>query len=328
MNLKQFQEQFSDEATCHKFFESIRWPTGRVCPHCGHGQSWVIRAAVRRPVRYECKQCARQFTVTTKTALHATKLPLFTWLLSMYLICSSSKGIASTILAKLIGTTQPTAWKIGHTIRHMMNSSRSDISILKGIIELDEKYVGGKPAKVQGVQHKRGKGTSKQIVLVAAQRHGPVRAVPIASEKASTMQPIIDQHLCKSAHLMSDGHRSYIKIGKQFAAHSHVNHSKQEYSRGSTHNNTAESFSSMLERARFGVFHYMSPKHLKRYLSEMEFRWETRVAKKNKNSYGKQKTAMKSVPVNDMLVILIMRFSGFCLKRTKSWGIMEFTFNL
>ena len=163
--------------------------------------------------------------------------------------------------------------------------------------------------------------------MVAAQRHGPVRAVPIASEKVDTMQPIIDQHLCKSAHLMSDKHRSYIKIGKQFAAHSHVNHSKREYSRNNVHSNTAESFSSMLERARIGVFHYMSPKHLTRYLSEMEFRWENRVAETKTKSTGEQKTVMRPIPIVDMIVILIMRFAGFCLKRTRNWGVVDVSFN-
>ena len=164
-------------------------------------------------------------------------------------------------------------------------------------------------------------------MLIAAERLGPVRAVPIASEKVETMQPIIDQHLCKSSHLMSDKHRSYIKVGKQFAEHSHVNHSRREYSRGNVHSNTAESFSSMLERARIGVFHYMSQKHLNRYLSELEFRWEHRVAEKYTDKSGKQKTVMKSIPIIDMIVILIMRFSDFCLRRTRSWGIMDVAFN-
>ena len=127
---------------------------------------------------------------------------------------------------------------------------------------------------------------------------------------------------------MSDEHRSYIKIGKQFAAHSHVNHSKREYSRGEAHSNTAESFCSMLKRARMGVFHYISPTHLKRYLSEMEFRWENRVAAKKTNRSGKLVRLMKPIPIIDMIVILIMRFSGYCLKRTPSWGIVDVAFNL
>ena len=127
---------------------------------------------------------------------------------------------------------------------------------------------------------------------------------------------------------MSDKHRSYIKIGKQFADHSHVNHSKKEYSRGEAHSNTAESFSSLLKRARIGVFHYMSPAHLKRYLSEMEFRWENRVAENKTDRSGKLVTVMKPIPIIDRMVILIMRFSGYCLKRTPSWGIVDVAFNL
>jgi len=245
----------------------------------------------------------------------------------MYLITSSSKGVASTVLSRLIGTTQPTAWKVGHTIRKMMSASHSDAPLLRGIVELDETYVGGKPPVIPGVHHKRGKGTSKQWVLIAAERQGPVRAVPISSEKVPTLQPIIDRYLCKSAHLMSDEHRSYMKIGKQFRVHSHVNHSKREFSRENAHSNTAESFSSILERARFGVFHYMSKKHLRRYLSELEFRWENRIPEDKIDRSGQQKTVMKSIPIIDMIVFLIMRFSGFFLKRTPSWGIVDVAFN-
>ena len=140
------------------------------------------------------------------------------------------------------------------------------------------------------------------------------------------MQPIIDKYICKDSHLMSDKHRSYIKIGRQFSAHSHVNHSKGEYKRGTTHSNTAESFSALLERARIGVFHYISPKHLSRYLHEFSFRWETRVPVKKYTKSGKKKTIMKQIPVIDMVLILITRFSGLRLRRTKSWGIEDFSF--
>lgn len=141
------------------------------------------------------------------------------------------------------------------------------------------------------------------------------------------MQPIINKYICKSSHLMSDEHRSYISIGHQFPFHSHVNHSKGEYNRGAVHNNTAESFSAMLERARIGVFHYLSPKHLSRYLHEFSFRWEARVPVKKYTKSGKKKTIMKPIPVLDMVIILITRLSGIRLRRTKSWGIEDFSFD-
>lgn len=162
MNIDQLNAQFANEAICRRFFEAARWPNGRICPHCGFNVSY--RISIQRPNvdRYECKCCKRQFTVTSQTALHSTKLPLRKWLQAMYLIVCSSKGISSVVLARLIGVRQPTAWRMGHAIRKMMDPSRSDTGLLQGVVELDETYVGGAPQPEQGVVHKRGKGTAKQ----------------------------------------------------------------------------------------------------------------------------------------------------------------------
>jgi hypothetical protein len=163
-------------------------------------------------------------------------------------------------------------------------------------------------------------------VLIAVERHGPVRAVPVENEKVITLQPIINQFVDKNAHLMSDKHRSFIHIGRQFAAHSHVNHSQREYSRGKAHCNTAESFSSLLKRARMGVFHYLSDKHLSRYLNEVGFRWEHRVPVEKRTKSGNVKTEMKPILIIDMLLLLIMRCAGAHLRRTKNWGIQDIAF--
>lgn len=162
MNIDQLNEQFSNERICRNFFEAARWPAGRICPHCSFKVSYRIRINGPHPDRYECKRCKRHFTVTTKTVLHSTKLPLHKWLQAMYLIVSSSKGISSVVLARLLGVTQPTAWRMGHAIRKMMDPASSDAGLLQGVVELDEKYVGGAPTPKNGVVHKRGKGTTKQ----------------------------------------------------------------------------------------------------------------------------------------------------------------------
>ena len=162
MDIDKLRKIFPNENCCRYFFETIRWPDGRICPHCGHNVSYVIKGTENRPERYECKKCKRQFTVTTKTPLHSTKLPLWKWLQAMYLITSSSKGVSSVVLSRWLGVRQPTAWKIGHAIRLMMEKNQSEISLLSGVVEIDEKYLGGKPRSQEGVIHKRGKGTEKQ----------------------------------------------------------------------------------------------------------------------------------------------------------------------
>jgi transposase-like protein len=162
MNIDQLRNWFPDETACRQFFETARWPNGRICPHCGHHVSYVIHASHRKSPCYQCKSCKRQFTVTTKTVLHSTKLKLWKWVQAIHLIMNSSKGISSVVLARMIGTTQPTAWKVGHAIRRLMDSNQFDKTLLTGIVELDEMYVGGDTVSQPGVVHKRGKGTSKQ----------------------------------------------------------------------------------------------------------------------------------------------------------------------
>lgn len=162
MNIDQLNVLFPNERICRKFFEAARWPAGRVCPHCSYDVSYKIISNGSYSDRYECKRCHRHFTVTTKTVLHSTKLPLFKWIQAMYLIVSSSKGVSSVVMARLLGVTQPTAWRMGHAIRRMMDPASSDAKLLHGVVELDEKYVGGAPRPQEGVVHKRGKGTSKQ----------------------------------------------------------------------------------------------------------------------------------------------------------------------
>ena len=218
--------------------------------------------------------------------MHSTKLCLWKWILAMYYIVNSSKGVSFVFLAKWIGVTQKTAWKIGHAIREMMDPNPEDQPVLGGIVELDEKYVGGKPRYKKGVKHKRGKGTEKQGVLVAVERQGPVRSVLIDSDTASEISPWVERFVQKEAHLMTDENLAYGKIGKQFASNSWVKHSMKEFARGDVHNNTAESFNSLLERAKMGVFHHLSKKHLTRYLNEIGFRWDHRVPKEKVTKSG------------------------------------------
>jgi len=145
MNIDQLRTRFPNENVCRHFFESILWRHGRICPHCQCQKSYPICGASARPGLYECAKCKRQFTVTTKTPMHSTKLPLWKWLLAMYYMIHSSKGISSVILAKWVGISQKSAWKLGHAVRQMMDTGTEILPALSGMVELDEKYVGGKP---------------------------------------------------------------------------------------------------------------------------------------------------------------------------------------
>jgi hypothetical protein len=157
---------------------------------------------------------------------------------------------------------------------------------------------------------------------VAVERNGPVRAVPVASDKITELSPQVTRFVDKDAYLITDENRAYRSIGKQFASHDWVNHSHKEYARGDVHNNTAESFSAILERAKQGVFHYLSPKHLSRYLHEIGFRWDHRVPQLKLTKKGDLKLVMKPMSVIIKLKSLLSRASGRQLRRSLNGGIL------
>lgn len=122
---------------------------------------------------------------------------------------------------------------------------------------------------------------------------------------------------------MSDQHAAYQVIGKGYAAHSTVNHLSREYARGPVHNNTAESFGALIERAKQGVFHYMSRTHIRRYLDEISFRWDHRLPEEKLTRAGIKKIIMRPPPVMDLLRVALSQTTGKVLQRTPNGGIID-----
>jgi hypothetical protein len=165
-------------------------------------------------------------------------------------------------------------------------------------------------------------------VLVAVERNGPVRAVSVGSDSMENLFPHIDRFVDKAAYLMTDENRVYWAIGKDYAGHDWVNHSQKEYVRGEAHNNTAESFSAILERAKQGVFHFLSKKHLNRYLHEIGFRWDHRIPDLKVTKNGTKKIIMKPMSVMKLIGSVLSRSSGRELRRSKNGGILRLTTQL
>jgi transposase-like protein len=150
---------FADETKAREWLESKRWPNGPVCPHCACMDHWKLATAGR----YKCKGCKEQFTVRIGTILEESKVSIRVWLYAIHLMTSSKKGVSSHQIARECGITQKSAWFLNHRIREAMKLEPM-ASLLQGIVEIDETYVGGKPRKGTG-PHKRGMGTKKTPVM-------------------------------------------------------------------------------------------------------------------------------------------------------------------
>jgi len=278
-------EQFLNISTfsnddAREYLESVRWPYGTVCPHCQSKENYKLTAKPdsKRPVRdgvYKCKKCRKQFTVTVGTIFSDSHIPLNKWLIAVYLIGSSKKGISSNQLSRLLDITYKSAWFMTHRIRYAMEQKSK--KKLQGTIEADETYIGGK-------KRRTGNNTgfeNKTPVVSLVQRNGQVRSFAVPTVSASTLKKVLTENMSKKANLMTDELIAYKKIGENFASHEFVNHSKLEYVRDHVTTNAVEGYFGLLKRGVNGTFHHISRSHLKRYLAEFDFRYNHRKMKDN-----------------------------------------------
>jgi transposase-like protein len=276
MNLQEAARMTEEEA--RKYLEAIRWPAGAVCPHCGNaGKNYAIGGEAARDGLYECAACKEQFTVTVGTVMHKSKIPVSKWVMAFYMICAHKKGVSARQLQRDLGLgSYRTAWHMAHRIRLAMREEPM-AGLLKGHVEVDETYVGGKPRKGDGKSRKRGRGTKKAPVLVLVERDGRARSMPVDRVNGKTLKGAIRQNVDRDSMILTDEAKDYQGIGADYNwGHLTVNHSKGEYARGGVHINTAESYFALLKRGVIGTFHHVSKTHLHRYCDEFAFRWNTR----------------------------------------------------
>ena len=243
------------------------------------GTHYALSGKSARPGLYKCQACREPFTVTVGTVFERSKIGLHVWLQAVHLMSASKKGVSAKQLERMLGVTYKTAWFMAHRIREAMKSNPG--SMLggpgsSGIVEADETYWGN-AADAEGIKYPKGtvRGLKMKIVSLV-ERDGEKRSFHVANVNAATVAPILKAQVAQSARLMTDEAGYYKKVGKHFASHEAVNHSKKEYVRGDVTSNTAESSFAILKRGLTGTFHSVSEKHLQRYCTEFDFRWNYR----------------------------------------------------
>jgi len=272
---------FSDADAARKHFEAIRWPDGAHCPFCGRSETVKdLGGKSMGPGWYHCKECRKKFTAKVGTLYERSHIPMTKWLLATHLMCASKKGISAHQLHRMLGLPYKTAWFMAHRIREGMRElSPSDPLGGEGkTVEVDETYVGGKEKNKHRSKraHPQGGSGGKEIVFALVEREGRVRSHHIPSVTAKTLRPIMEAQINAASAVYSDDGGA--RVGRMFTGHASVNHSIGEYVRGDVHTNTIEGYFSIMKRGITGIYHHVSPQHLKRYLAEFDFRYNERTA--------------------------------------------------
>src|SRR5579859_1540545 len=267
-----------------EYLERLRWPNGPVWPHCGENERKPYRINVSRQRRkvWKCASCRKQFTVTVGTIFEDSKITLDKWLLAIHLLCSSKKGMSALQIQRMLRLkSYKSAWHMCHRIRWAM-AEPAFARLLGGTVEADETYIGGKarnkkrPGKNSPTGVKRGRNRDQKMpVMVLVERGGQARSTHVANVGADELKGVIRKQVDRSARIMTDAFASYIGLAIDFESHQAVDHYRQ-WVDGDVHTNTAENYFAILKRGITGSYHFVSEAHLHRYLSEFDFRWNSR----------------------------------------------------
>lgn len=269
---------YHDETAARLHLEAIRWPNGPTCPLCGcTDRVSVLGGKSMGPGWFFCADCRGKFTVRTGSIYERSHIPLHKWVHAVHLLSASKKGMSAHQLHRLLGITYKSAWFMAHRIRESMKETFPEPMGGKGNVQADETYFGTKE-KVRGKPWSEKKGHLNKMSVVSLVSGGKARTFQVKTANSQTVRDIIAKNVVEGATIHTDESPIYKSLPADGYKHGAVNHSHGKYvdPRTGVTTNAVENYFSIFKRGMKGVYQHCSEKHLQRYLTEFDFRFNNR----------------------------------------------------
>jgi len=269
--LIEFMQLYPTEEDCWQAIFEHRWPQGFVCVRCGHTRAWYLR---RRGL-YECAHCHYQGSLTAGTVLACTRTDLRKWFLAIWLLASTKKAPSAAELSRQLGVTGKTAWLMRRKITHAMARREGEL-LLRGIVELDEGFIGGKGSQPAS-RGRRQPG--KMMVAVAAEQTpggglGRAHLCIVESASAGSLSAAARATITTGSLVQTDGWNGY--AGLEHAGYAHRSRALPTGADIDAWLPWSHIVLSNFKRWTLDIFHGVSPRHLQAYLDEFCYRLNRR----------------------------------------------------
>lgn len=270
LTVRDFFSRFPTDDACLEHIMEVRFGLKHMCRACD--QMATFHRLTNRSRAYACSRCGDNLYPTAGTIFQDTRTPLQLWFYAIFLFVTTRHGVSGKELQRQLGVTYKTAWRMGQQIRTLM-AKADGFEMLKGHVELDEAYVGGRrPGK-------RGRGAAgKTIVMGLKERGGRMVTTTIPNVKKVTLRNIVLKNVDGGSLVSTDELFSYGLLTGDGYTHGTVKHGAKEYAYydyrhdAVHHVNNVESFWRLFKKSVASTHIHISAKHMDKYLGEFTFR--------------------------------------------------------